>query len=377
MNDHRNINIAVLTLHAIKNYGSVLQTLATQDKFNEFGFDVEIINYIREDARDRNLYKTWTKGDSIFLKIIKSIVLFPTIKRWKLVFESFLQKNLKLTSQTYYSEEDLKKNCPNADIYCVGSDQVWNSEWNQGFLPEFFLSFVPDDRIKISFSSSIGKSVIDETERTLINKYLSKFMMISVREDDAVKVLNEIGLYNVTRILDPTLLMPADYWMRKASCRLIKDRYILVYQLNHNKEFDKFAIRLAKRKGIKLVRICTRYDQIFLPGKAIIIPSIEDFLSLFLYADYIITDSFHGSSFALNFKKELICVYPEKFGNRLDCILKNANLLHRHLIDFKQLDIADSETDFSELDKFLIEERKKADLFLEQMIILFNRVNKS
>lgn len=364
------MKVAVITLHAIKNYGSVLQTLATQKKFEELGCEVEIINFLREDSQDQNVYKRWTKNDKFPINIVKSVILFPTANRWKKVFWGFLKRNVNLTPKMYLSERELREDLPEADVYCTGSDQVWNSTWNKGFIPEFYLSFVPDEKKKISLAASIGKEDFENWEKKDVYRLLKRYDFISVREDDAVAILQNLGIKNVEHLVDPTLLMPREFWLSLASNRMIEEPYILIYQLNHDSQFDSFAIEFAKRKKCKLVRLCTRYDQMRLPGKSIVLPEVEGFVSLLANANYVITDSFHATAFSLNMNTEVICVYPNEFSGRLASILKKTRLENRHLKSYDQFDIADTPTDFDRVNKCFDEEREKATEWLKNALSL-------
>ena len=85
----------------------------------------------------------------------------------------------------------------------------------------------------------------------------------SVRETSGLCILEGLGIHNARCILDPTLLMNKDFWAEYMPHRLIKEDYVLIYQLYSNREFDNYAAAIAERKGCKLVRFCTRYDQLF------------------------------------------------------------------------------------------------------------------
>ena len=143
------MNIDVITLHAVQNYGSVLQALATQEILKAHGCEVTIIDYIREDVRYENLVKKWSEGNPI-----KALAILPTLFRWKKVFQTFTKRYLNLSQRTYTTEEDFKTYPLTADAYCTGSDQVWNSKWNKGILPCLYLDFVPADKYKFAFAAS-------------------------------------------------------------------------------------------------------------------------------------------------------------------------------------------------------------------------------
>ena len=143
--------LSVITVLNTVNYGSALQTFATQKYFTDKGFEVEFVDYWRKDqkteARIENIKKD--KKDSLkkwLKKPIRDFLEIKSIKASEKVFRGFITQKINLTSQTYSSFEELKEDCPKADIYVTGSDQMWNSGWNQGIEKSFFLEYVPEDK---------------------------------------------------------------------------------------------------------------------------------------------------------------------------------------------------------------------------------------
>ena len=116
--------IDVITLHAVKNYGSVLQTFATQEKLRQLGCEVEVIDYWRADNLDENLLSLHANNHSFPLNIIARPILYPTVKRWETVFNGFLDRRISLTHKRYLSNDELLEDLPVADAYCTGSDQT-------------------------------------------------------------------------------------------------------------------------------------------------------------------------------------------------------------------------------------------------------------
>lgn len=358
------MKISVITLHAVQNYGSVLQAFATQELLKQHGCDVEIINYIRENVRPENLLKTWSKGNPL-----KALIMYPTIKRWRHVFGDFCTEQLNLTEKKYTTEEDFRRQPIDADIFCTGSDQVWNSKWNRGIIPQLYLSFVPEDKYKFTFSASFGQSRLSDEEVKITKKYIDLYNKISVRESTAVAILNEqYGYQNAVHLLDPTLCVSADFWRQYSTSRKIKRDYILVYNLNRSKKFDDYAIELAKKTGLKLVRFCTRYDQFYRPGKSMLIPEVFEFISLIDNAKYVLTDSFHATAFSINMNTEPICVYPPEFGGRLESFLALTDSKQRHIKGYDDFDVIYRPVDFNKVNCILEEERKKANRFIGDVL---------
>lgn len=349
------MKIDLITLHAVQNYGSVLQAYATQELFKEHGAEVTVINFARDVVKYENLKKVWGKGN-----IIKEWVMIPTIWRWKRVFDGFCKKKLNLTPNSYTSEEDFKAYPLNADAYCTGSDQVWNSKWNDGIIPQLYLSFVPQECYKFAYSASFGNSRLDNSEVQETQAYIDQYKHILVREDSALDILKEQYHYDACdHVVDPTLAMPRDFWLKLATPRKIKQEYMLIYNLNRSKEFDRYAVALAKRAGLKLVRLCTRYDQFYRPGKSILVPEVAEFVSLIAYAKYVLTDSFHATAFSMNMGTMPICVYPQEFGGRIESFLKLTDSTQCRVKNYGDFEVLNKQVDFAKVDTILQRERVK------------------
>lgn len=367
--------ITIITLHSIRNYGSVLQAFATQKKLSEFGFDIDFINFQRADTI--SIYKrlkTWIRKDSIPAKFIKIIVLTPSLIYQDIIFEKFIKNHLNIQARRYSKESDFNNMVIDADIYCTGSDQVWNSNWNLGLIRPMFLNFVPDSIPKIAYSASFGKVCLDEWEKDETRKLLERYSYISVRESSAVDIISKLGIKNVEHLLDPTLQMPCSFWKQYAGKDKSKHPYVLIYQLNSNPKFDKYAKEFAHQKGLKLIRFCLRFDQIIKEGKSAIIPDIFDFVSYIYHASYVITDSFHATAFSINLNTDFISIYPDEFSNRIESLLKLTGLQNRHLISYDDYSFVDQEPiDFTFVNQYLDNERRKGDEFLKKALNIIKK----
>ena len=363
--------ITIITLQNVRNYGSVLQAIATQHIFEEMGCEVDFINYVRRDfSSTKERIRTWCRDMGGVKRFVIGFLLFPTFERQNKLFSKFLKRNLNVQDKIYCTEEDFKSFPIKSDIYCTGSDQTWNSNWNHGVLSPLFLSFVPDHVRKISYAASIGKTKLDEDELEATRDFLRRYSAISVREESAKEIIeNHLGLSSVTHVLDPTLQVNREFWMKFVGVSKYKEPYVLIYQLNSNSQFDIYAKEYAKRKGCKLVRFCTRYDQIFKCGHAELVPKITDFVRLIAYADTVITDSFHATAFSINMNTNFISIYPSEFEGRLASILKLVGLESRHLIDYSDFSFVNqTPIDFTHANSILDVERENGYNFLRKAI---------
>lgn len=366
--------ISVITLQNVRNYGSVLQALATQAVLEKVGngqWKVDFFNYYKPGtATIKERIDRWTRGFNPVKKLIYTFILRPSMQREEKVFGAFLKKYVNVQETQVTTSEDFKKLKLDSDIYCSGSDQTWNSKWNDGVVPELFLSFVPDNIKKIAYAGSFGKSKLDEDEVEQTKLLISRYDAISVRESSAVDIVKGLGK-DATLVLDPTLQVTRDYWLNKFNITVDKEMspYVLVYQLNTNKEFDKYAKEFAKRKGLRLVRFCIRHYQMIRGGYPVVIPPVEDFVRLIANAQYVITDSFHATAFSINLHTDMICIYPHEFGGRLSSILKLVSLSERHLKDYNDFSLADAAPiDFEAVDNVLNKQRKIGNDFLSKAI---------
>lgn len=370
--------VSLITLQYINNYGSVLQTYASQMYLEGKGCSVEIVNYTRENCRVDNLkrsMKAYYKQKGLLFKL--PFVSDLLVARWKKlhikrnkVFEKFRGNRIHL-SKEYHSVDDLMKEPPNARYYCVGSDQVWNYLYNDGVLPEYFLRYAPMGAVKFSLSSSLGIDKLENAEcGTLISKYLDDFLLITVRENTGKRILCELGVRNCHQILDPTLLIPKDLWVSTLGLKSIRDyEYVLVYQLNPCKEMDMFAEQIAQKKGCKLIVISNNI-RLSIPGAEIIDnPTVEQFLELILYAKCIVTDSFHGTAFSLNFNREFFSWLPNKYSTRLMSILEMLDLKDRAFLQNESRWETVAPINYQSVNDILSQERKKADQLIEGVLI--------
>ncbi|WP_160297657.1 polysaccharide pyruvyl transferase family protein [Demequina salsinemoris] len=314
----------------MKNYGSVLQSYATQRLIEELGYECEFVDYWRPDLLDSvdDYFQKSRWSSYPLLRIPFRVVRARWVERNHAVFNGFVDDFLNVSPNSYYNAQELLDNPPIADMYCVGSDQIWNSEYNAGGTAPFFATFAPNGAKRLSFSSSFGKHDALPESRALAVAELPSFSAVSVREAAGVEVLKSLGV-RATHTLDPTLVLEPDAWSqfcaRAVSPRPSKP---LVYQLNRGAEFD----RVVKEVEHESRAVATRLDisSAFPVLRASVHqPTVPNWVALFRDASHVVTDSFHGVAFALIFNKPMTVVLPPTYGDRLLSILELAGLQDR------------------------------------------------
>ena len=363
------MDIKVITRHAPSNYGSLLQSIATITILERLGHTCEIIDYIRDDEHGLKAIITSLNGKQGWngnpLKKLAYIVLrYPEDKVAELKFSKIRKKCLKLT-QRCRTHEDLKR--LDADVFMTGSDQVWGPTLNGQYDEAYFLSFV-SGKPKTAYAASFGRT--DFTPKILAeySKLLSTYSGIAVRENNAVDLLKLLGITCMGQVLDPTLLLTGEEWSKRIK-RNMEWKYVLVYQLHNNPVLSDYALRFARHTGLPLYRISPTFHQIRRGGKYIYLPDLDEFLSYIKNCTYFITDSFHGTAFALNFNRQFIEILPNnKTGSRNQSILQLVGLTDRILTDFDDFSVADRFIDYAAVNAILAKEREKSITILKSLL---------
>lgn len=305
---------AVITRHAITNYGSLLQALATQKLIESLGWDCEIIDYIKQEddyhysekvylARKPNWNSNWlTRSIYLGLRYIPSIVAGRH-------FELMRNGCLNLTKR-YDSLAKICEKPPTADVYITGSDQVWGPLTDGKLDSAYCLSFAGNHH-RVAFASSFGAAELSDERMAFFKGYLSRYEFISVREDSAKSIVAGLGLKS-EQVLDPTLAVDPSVWREIAQKgKTERYPYILIYQVHNSKEVYRYAKEIAKSTGYRIIRASALLHQITYGGHFKYAPSLEDFLALFRSASYVVTDSFHGTAFSIIFERQFVEVLPD------------------------------------------------------------------
>lgn len=360
---------ASITIHRPVNFGSALQTLATQIVWKRMGVELETIDYIPARLHRLQRIKLLFSNKSLSLKKrVTAFITMDVINRH--VFNKFIRRYVHLTPRSYLSYQELKNNYPQADFYLTGSDQVWNSFYNGGLDPTFFLTFLPEGAPRFSFASSFGSASINEAEKPQIKEALSHYKLISVREQSAVKQIEQLGLDTPALLLDPTLLLDKDEWLslfpQPTSNR---QRYVLIYPMSYmDPELFVVARQAADKLGAEVWCLSPGLKKYSECDRTLRFRSPEEFVWLMNQAEFIVTNSFHGTAFAINLERPFTTIMPYDFGTRIESLLERLELSWR--IYQKGTDIADylDKLPCRQLREKLQADRKECEAFMRSVI---------
>ena len=362
--------VKVITRHTPSNYGSLLQSIATQRVIESLGYDCQIIDYripweqgIKRVQTLLNQKESW---NSSFLKrLLYKVVSTPNELIAELAFTKMQKKYLKLTN-ICTTVDELKK--LRADVFVTGSDQVWGPLMNGKYDKSYFLSFVDGDAKKISYAASFGKISFDTDVENEYYSMLNKYQHITVREKSAKKLLEKIGVACEGQVLDPTLLLNQDQWSSYIK-NDYKQEYVLVYQIHNNKQLDLYAKKFAEKMGLPLIRVAPYLHQISRSGCLKLLPDIGEFLSYIKNCKYMVTDSFHGTAFAINFNKQFVEILPTNgTGTRNQSVLELTGLVDRVVTDLNDFSITNKNIDYVSVNRIIAQEREKSKFILKKML---------
>lgn len=310
-------SIGIITIHKIHNYGSVLQAYALQRACEEMGYRVEVIDYdFPNSYQSGNKYQTSGDTQPNEPKWIKLLFAKSLLQQHKGI-DMFVKNNLKLSTRRYSSPDALMHNPPEYDVYITGSDQVWSPRHCNGD-PAFLLHFAPDEKKKISYAASVGADTIPEELQPMFSSLLGRYQHIAIRENSGHELIKYLTGKDAQVVLDPTLLLNKEEWDSIATPhRLVRKKYILCYYLNYSFNafpyVDELAEDVHRKTGFQIVRVARPPHRLSLSHtKYHIGASPEDFLALVRDAEMVLTTSFHGTAFAVNYGKPVFTVVKDQ-----------------------------------------------------------------
>ena len=375
--------IGIITILKVNNYGAELQAYATQKVLQLMGYDAEIIDYPFYKNPRHKRTKMSRPTARMSLKKHLEEKLFPIVAQWKArnyrdlqrvrnaKFERFHDENTK-QSECYDMIDKLKSAKLDYDVLMTGSDQVWNPGIYSSLDP-YFLKFGDENIKRLAYAASFGVSQVPDDVRNYYIEALKRYSAIGVREDNAVNLVKSLSGKDATLVLDPTLLLDKKQWMKVAKpVEELPDKpYVLIYELSDIPYIKQLAMYISEKTGMPIVRICKnaspedKEDEIL----NIIDAGPAEFLYLFDKAGYVVTNSFHGTAFSVNFGKQFYTVIPlgKSNNSRQKSILKLMGCEERMLTEGSEMPAIES-LGTDRIVKRLEEERQKSINFLKNAI---------
>jgi len=358
------MKILLVTIHNANNYGAVLQAYATHSILSQCGIvsTLDYNNRYLAHHLDLIRFAPTLHGLKMFIHdVLRLPYRFVVISK----FKKFIREGQNLTSKLT-SKDLMTGGAGNYDAYVCGSDQIWNPEIvspTKTIDPIFFLEFCKSNAKKISYASSVGHHSFTDDEKVHVKRLLKDFSLISTRESDGVAKLSEIlPDREIHHVLDPTLLLTKNEWVSVLGLHLAipKEKYLLVYTVPRSGLIKKAVKYYAKKLNLKVVAI----DQMLWPISNVDMhmksAGPKEFVELFCNAEFVVTDSFHGVCFAVNFSKPFVAVSAGKRANRISSLLSVLNLNETLVSSEAEFSKTTLKFDFNLISEKLNNEREKS-----------------
>lgn len=309
------MKIGIMTFHWAANYGAVLQAFALQEYLRSFGHRVEIVDYVPSVTSFFQRVSWILNRDRIMIRREKNI-------------SEFRKEYLNLGKRHFGSNRALRKANWDYDVLIAGSDQILNMSFieyseRRKRNYSYYLDFT-DKCEKIAYAASFGCDSLDERFKPRIAELLNRFSAVSVRENSGKKILDDLSISGQV-VMDPTLLLTSDDYT--SVFRLSEEKEgLCIYKLRSNqRQFDLISGWLREQKYGGVASVIGERQK------------VGQWLRSIRSAEFVITNSFHGTVFSILFHKPFICVGMEGSGmdNRLLTLLESTGLGDRFMKNFK------------------------------------------
>lgn len=338
--------IRIVSFQNAHNFGAVCQAYGLQQTLLKMGYnDVLFLNYNPKYLKDRyNPFELWELPDfnvSFIHKVSRfvrwcSLILATFYRNSK--FNSSIKRLLHQTDKVFCQVNDFKNE--DADILICGSDQIWNITLTKVLDPVFFgLAMKKAGRV-VAYAPSTEISSLSENVIRELKKKTAHFSSISVREQLVKEKLQSFLPQQIEVCVDPTILCSKDAYNKIASRNLVNVPYICVYAYYPNEKIVQDVIKTIpdyEQYEVHYISFTAASMDKWRDKSYHFAISVEDFISYFKYASYVVTNSFHGLAFSLIFEKNFMVTWMEKVSTRSESLLKELDLSSRLVHDVTEV----------------------------------------
>lgn len=349
------------------NYGSILQAYALQRKLAELGGEPYVLMK-KESPQKRPLVLKILK----YLKPQKNYPFLTRIrirnqnKKFKIKkqkLNEFIKHNIKISTLDTTSNFD----STNQDTLMIaGSDQVWSVI--QGELSDWYSLRWTNVPKKYSYAASLGYVDFEQEKLAQYETKLADFKTISIREKQAYDRLKKSFEGKIRVDVDPTLLFDGEYWGKLVTKNTVGSKYIFLYMLRPNKELVKNVTCFARQNGLNVIYTGIMADN-YSGVSTVVDAGIEDFLSYIYNAEYVVTNSFHGTVFSILFHKKFITSKIASTSSRTENLLELLELKSRMIEENATIpDSISEEINYARVDNIISCERNRSIDYLKSIV---------
>ena len=363
------MKIGILTFPNSTSYGATLQMFALYQACQNLGYDTEIVNYFNSWMKHEK-HTSIGQGSNTILIWLKRQVhnwLHICMKARFTAFENKMQRH---PSKSFTDINQLPSLAQRYGAMICGSDQVWNPDITNEDL-SFFLNFCGQKTFRISYAPSFGVESLSYPYAERIRRELENFNHLSIREESGKRLIQEISGLDAKLVVDPTFLLNAEQWESYENAHpQAKGEYILYYTIHSSPSLWRNCLELAKKTNLKILRIgsniISKHFKKMDGVEYVCDIGPSEWLYLVHNAKYVVTNSFHGTAFSINFRRNFYLEFSSNTNSRLSNIVDLFGLENRVLREGTE--ITPSITDYSKTEIVLPKMKEESMDFLKNAL---------
>lgn len=337
MNGVRKAGIVSYNIYAnFTNYGSALQSWALHTAVNRIEpekWKAVLVDYCPDVLQDKdplNPFKNMWDKDEESRRMCE--LTMPAIRENYKKFDRFYHERFSRTAQKYTSQnfDQLLKAEGLAGFIC-GSDTIFCID-EFGFDDGYYANYPCMQKRAIAYAASFGDAHFTEETYPMLDARLQNFKALGIREEQMLPYVRQHTSVPAQRVVDPTLLLTAEDYEPITAPRQEDDKYLLLYSRRYSPLMEAYAEKLAKENGWKIVEISLRATNAEQGHRMFYKAGVEEFLSLVKHAEYVVTNSFHGMIFSVQFRKQFVIFSREQCNNKIEELLMLFGLRDRMLV---------------------------------------------
>lgn len=382
------MEILILTQPLHTNYGGLLQAYALQQILKGMGHDVvtDRLGVVRK-------LPLWNRA----LRFLYHAVQFCILKNYRYypyryLFVSFdkeskAKRSISINTDRFVnthidtidlltrSNESVIDAVRQFDAIVVGSDQVWRATMSD--IPTYFLSFTKAINVKrIAYAASFGTDDLNEYSKMdmkIASESIKLFDAVSVREKSGVHLCRDYFKMDAVHVLDPTMLLSKDDYLKliEEEDKLCSENILLTYVLDRTQEKNDIIQRVGEALHLTSCENgAVKYFSNVVESNVseCIYPSVSRWVAGFRDAQFVVTDSFHGTVFSIIFNKPFVAILNSKRGSSRFISLLSVLGLENRLISTTN-DLLEEHLkpiDYTEVNKILNDWRYLSISFMER-----------
>ena len=342
----------------LNNYGAVLQSYALQSYLKQYdNLDIYNIDFRTEEhiRSDKIFQKKTGRLIVYFVMQLFNILRYPQLKRRKKRTKVFKLQHFTLTKR-YSTVKSIVSTPPLMDVYVSGSDQIFNPS-GAVYKDVYFLNFQKGNARKVAYGASFGVDSVSKEYADSIAPCLNDFDALSCREQSGCDIIKNICGRESQHVIDPTLLLEKEDWEKIMVRPKCKGKYIFIYDLNGGQNLIRIAKEIADKINCKIICLTSCVYRFYHVDKQLYDAGPAEFVGWIHDAEYVITDSFHGTVFSIIFNKPFYTyIALLRTSSRIFELLNKTNCSER-IINQENIDVFNYSIEQCNIDRTVLQKQ--------------------